>query len=156
MLMLMLMLASAIVILIGALLESSKVERRRKLAEQKRWDQDDDVVMLQSEDQSSSNIKNSNDDLVEYFGTSFRVVDDTAATDELQIEILNPKPKLQFGIKNQKYFSSSMDSSDGLSTTLNEMANQSKKKFLISKLSRLAVTAAKLPSWLLSDTLSSS
>lgn len=29
-------------------------------------------------------------------------------------------------------------------------------KFLISKLSRLAVTAAKLPSWLLSDTLSSS
>ena len=47
--------------------------------------------------------------------------------------VLNPKPKLQFGIKNQKYFSSSMDSSDGLSTTLNEMADQSKKKFVISK-----------------------
>ena len=96
--MLMLMLAFAIVILIGALLESSKVERRRKLAEQEHWDQDDDVVMLQSEDQSSSNIKNSNDDLVEYFGTSFRVVDDTAATDELQIEILNPKPKFQYSV----------------------------------------------------------
>ena len=48
--------------------------------------------------------------------------------------VLKPKPKLQFGIKNQKYFSSSMDSSDGLSTTLNEMSNQSKKKFVISKL----------------------
>ena len=48
--------------------------------------------------------------------------------------VLKPKPKLKFGIKNQKYFSSSMDSSDGLSTTLSEMANQSKKKFVISNL----------------------
>jgi hypothetical protein len=96
---LMLALAFAIVILIGALLESSKVERRRKLAEQEHWDQDDDVVIkLQSEDQSSSNIENSNDDLVEYFGTSFRVVGETAATDELQIEILNPKPKFQYSV----------------------------------------------------------
>ena len=44
----------------------------------------------------------------------------------------NPKPKLSFGLKNKKYFSSSMDSSDGLSTTLNEMSKQSKKKFLIN------------------------
>src|SRR5210317_632567 len=94
-----LMLALAFVILVGALLESSQVEPRRKLAEQEHWDQDDDVVInLQLEDRSSSNIKNSNDDLVEYFGTSFRVVDHTAATDELQIEILNPKPKFQYSV----------------------------------------------------------
>lgn len=46
----------------------------------------------------------------------------------------NPKPKLDFGIKNKKYFTSSMDSSDGLSTTLNEMSKQSKKKFVINKI----------------------
>ena len=43
-----------------------------------------------------------------------------------------PTPRLDFGLKNQKYFSSSMDSSDGLSTTLNEMSRQSKKKFIIN------------------------
>ena len=43
-----------------------------------------------------------------------------------------PTPRLEFGLKNQKYFSSSMDSSDGLSTTLNEMSRQSKKKFIIN------------------------
>jgi len=47
---------------------------------------------------------------------------------------INPKPKLNFGIKNKKYFSSSMDSSDGLSTTLNEMSKQSKKKFVINNI----------------------
>ena len=46
----------------------------------------------------------------------------------------NPKPRLDFGIKNKKYFTSSMDSSDGLSTTLNEMSKQSKKKFVINKI----------------------
>ncbi|EIJ66505.1 thiamine-phosphate kinase [Candidatus Nitrosopumilus salaria BD31] len=46
--------------------------------------------------------------------------------------VINPKPQLKFGLKNKKYFSSSMDSSDGLSTTLNEMSNQSKKKFVIN------------------------
>ena len=45
--------------------------------------------------------------------------------------VINPKPKLDFGLKNKKYFSSSMDSSDGLSTTLNEMSKQSKNKFVI-------------------------
>ncbi len=45
---------------------------------------------------------------------------------------VKPKPRLNFGLKNRKYFSSSMDSSDGLSTTLNEMATQSKKKFIIN------------------------
>ena len=47
--------------------------------------------------------------------------------------ILRPKPKIEFGLKNATYFSSSMDSSDGLSTTLNEMAAQSKKRFIIEK-----------------------
>ena len=48
--------------------------------------------------------------------------------------IIQPKPQLKFGLKNKNYFSSSMDSSDGLSTTLNEMSKQSKKKFVISNL----------------------
>lgn len=48
--------------------------------------------------------------------------------------VFNPSPKLKFGIINQKFFSSSMDSSDGLSTTLNEMSKQSKKKFVLTKL----------------------
>ena len=47
--------------------------------------------------------------------------------------VLKPKPKIEFGIRNAAYFSSSMDSSDGLSTTLNEMAMQSKKRFTIEK-----------------------
>ena len=47
--------------------------------------------------------------------------------------VLRPKPKIEFGLKNATYFSSSMDSSDGLSTTLNEMATQSKKRFVIEK-----------------------
>ena len=48
--------------------------------------------------------------------------------------VIKPKPRLNFGIKNREYFSSSMDSSDGLSTTLNEMAKQSKNKFIITKI----------------------
>jgi thiamine-monophosphate kinase len=48
--------------------------------------------------------------------------------------VTNPKPRLNYGVKNKKYFTSSMDSSDGLSTTLNEMSKQSKKKFIINKI----------------------
>ena len=48
--------------------------------------------------------------------------------------VFNPRPRLEFGLKNKNYFSSSMDSSDGLSTTLNEMSDQSKKRFVINKL----------------------
>lgn len=48
--------------------------------------------------------------------------------------VINPKPRLNFGLKSKKYFSSSMDSSDGLSTTLNEMAKQSKNKFIINNI----------------------
>jgi thiamine-monophosphate kinase len=46
--------------------------------------------------------------------------------------VLNPKPQLNYCLKNKKYFSSSMDSSDGLSTTLNELAKQSNCKFVIN------------------------
>lgn len=46
--------------------------------------------------------------------------------------VIHAKPRVNFGLKNAKYFSSSMDSSDGLSTTLNEMSKQSKKKFVIT------------------------
>jgi len=48
--------------------------------------------------------------------------------------VTSPKPRLNYGLKNKKYFTSAMDSSDGLSTTLNEMSKQSKKKFVINKI----------------------
>ena len=47
---------------------------------------------------------------------------------------LRPKSRLEFGVKGSNYFSSSMDSSDGLSTTLSELSKQSKKKFVITKI----------------------
>lgn len=46
--------------------------------------------------------------------------------------VLLPKPQLKFGILSSKYLNSSMDSSDGLSTTLAEMSDASKKKFIIN------------------------
>ena len=51
--------------------------------------------------------------------------------------VIKPKPRLDFGVKGKKYFSSSMDSSDGLSTTLNEMSRQSKKKMIINNIPAL-------------------
>ncbi len=48
--------------------------------------------------------------------------------------VIKPMPRLDFGLKNKNCFSSSMDSSDGLSTTLNEMAKQSKCKFVINNI----------------------
>ena len=48
--------------------------------------------------------------------------------------VYRPVPRLKFGISNSKFFSSSMDSSDGLSSTLHEMSKQSKKKFVLTKL----------------------
>ena len=47
--------------------------------------------------------------------------------------VLKPKPRMSFGLKSGRYFSSSMDSSDGLSTTLNEMSRQGKKKFVVTE-----------------------
>ena len=46
--------------------------------------------------------------------------------------VVHAKPRVHFGLRNRNYFSSAMDSSDGLSTTLNEMSKQSKKKFVIT------------------------
>lgn len=46
--------------------------------------------------------------------------------------VLLPTPRLEFGLGAAKYFSSSMDSSDGLSVTLYEMSGLSKKKFVIT------------------------
>ena len=45
-----------------------------------------------------------------------------------------PKPRVEFASESINHITSSMDSSDGLSSCLNELAIQSKKKFLISKL----------------------
>jgi thiamine-monophosphate kinase len=46
-------------------------------------------------------------------------------------QVMRPTPRLQFGVYASKYFSSSMDSSDGLAITLNEMSEHSKKRFVI-------------------------
>jgi len=46
--------------------------------------------------------------------------------------VLLPTPRLEFGLRAARYFSSSMDSSDGLSITLYEMSGLSKKKFVIT------------------------
>lgn len=48
--------------------------------------------------------------------------------------IFLPTPRLRFGMLAAKYMTSSMDSSDGLSTTLNEMSKQSKKRFVITQM----------------------
>jgi len=48
--------------------------------------------------------------------------------------VFKPNCRLMFGLKNRNYFSSSMDSSDGLSTTLIEMSSQSKKRFVITRI----------------------
>ncbi len=49
-------------------------------------------------------------------------------------QFFKPKPRLEFGHKSISYTSSSIDSSDGLSSCLIELSNQSKKKFLITKI----------------------
>jgi len=48
--------------------------------------------------------------------------------------VLKPKAHIEFGLESRKYLTSSMDSSDGLSTTLNQMSTQSNKKFIIEKI----------------------
>lgn len=47
---------------------------------------------------------------------------------------LRPKPRLDFALESGRYFSSAMDSSDGLSATLNTMSRQSNKKFHITNI----------------------
>jgi hypothetical protein len=91
-------------IVIGALV-ATKIKHRtsssnsmrgksRQLADTGDWEEDDDVIDLKQPDTTATN-----DDLVQYFGTSFRVVDDGAP--ELQIEIINPKPRYQYSITVQ-------------------------------------------------------
>lgn len=45
-----------------------------------------------------------------------------------------PVARLNFGVRLAKHASSSMDSSDGLAATLNEMARQSRKRFVVEAL----------------------
>ena len=45
---------------------------------------------------------------------------------------LRPKPWIEFSKNGWRWFSSSMDSSDGLGITLNTLAQQNKKKFLVN------------------------
>ncbi|MDE1765764.1 MAG: thiamine-phosphate kinase [Thaumarchaeota archaeon] len=45
-----------------------------------------------------------------------------------------PTPRLEFGLRAARYFTSSMDSSDGLSVTLNDMSRLSKKRFFITRM----------------------
>ena len=59
---------------------------------------------------------------------------DTKFTKKCKQYVNKPTPRLEFGIGISDYISSSMDSSDGLSATLNEMSRQSRKKFVITKL----------------------
>jgi len=70
--------------------KSSTRNIRYLLADDGDWDEDDDV----QEPEDISN--NDDDDLVQYFETSFRVVNDAAP--ELQIEIINPKPRYQYSV----------------------------------------------------------
>ena len=55
-------------------------------------------------------------------------------TRRAKMAFAHPEPKLDFGVENGKYFSSAMDSSDGLAVTLNEMSRQSKRKFVIDNI----------------------
>ena len=48
--------------------------------------------------------------------------------------VYNPKARLEFGLSSKKLMTSSMDSSDGLSTSLIEMSKQSGKRFIITKI----------------------
>jgi thiamine-monophosphate kinase len=59
---------------------------------------------------------------------------DPKFTRKCKQHVNRPTPRLKFGLRIVDYISSSMDSSDGLSTTLNEMSRQSKKKFVITEL----------------------
>ena len=59
---------------------------------------------------------------------------DAKFTKKCKQHVNRPTPRLEFGLGISDYVSSSMDSSDGLSATLNEMSRQSKKKFVITKL----------------------
>ncbi len=90
---------------------------RYLLAADGEWDEDDDDVIDPQQHEESS----TNDDLVQYFGTSFRVVNDTAP--ELQIEIINPKPRYQYSVTIE---------STGMYTGTATLLSQEKGKLIYS------------------------
>jgi thiamine-monophosphate kinase len=59
---------------------------------------------------------------------------DTKFVKKCKKSVFFPTPRLEFGLKAAKYLSSSMDSSDGLSVTLNEMNKLSKKRFFLTRI----------------------
>lgn len=59
---------------------------------------------------------------------------DTQAAKKFKKKVFKPTARLGFGLAVRKYLSSSMDSSDGLSSTIHDISKQSKKKFIITKL----------------------
>lgn len=59
---------------------------------------------------------------------------DAKFTKKCKQYVNKPIPRLEFGLGISHYISSSMDSSDGLAATLNEMSRQSRKRFVITKL----------------------
>ncbi len=59
---------------------------------------------------------------------------DSSSIKKFKDAVFRPRPRLDFGLEAAKYFSSSMDSSDGLSITLDDMSRQSKKRFVITNL----------------------
>ena len=74
-----------------------------------------------------------------YTSSGFKIIMNHYKTDpkfakKSKKQVFMSTPKLKFGLSIAKYLSSSMDSSDGLSTTLNEMSRQSSKKFVITKI----------------------
>jgi len=87
---------------------------RHLLADDGDWDEDDDVVDSQQPEGGSNN-----DDLVQYFATSFRVANEAAP--ELEIEIINPKPRYQYSVTVE---------STGLYTGTATMLSQEKGKLI--------------------------
>ncbi|MDE1862891.1 MAG: thiamine-phosphate kinase [Thaumarchaeota archaeon] len=59
---------------------------------------------------------------------------DPAFAKKCKKSVLYPRPRLEFGLRASRYFTSSMDSSDGLSLTLNDMSRISKKQFIITRI----------------------
>ena len=55
-------------------------------------------------------------------------------TEESKNLFFKPKPRIEFVNRGINHITSSIDSSDGLSSCLNELSRQSKKRFLITKL----------------------
>jgi thiamine-monophosphate kinase len=75
-----------------------------------------------------------------YTSSAFKIIQSQSITTTRKFRtkalssILNPKPNFKFGFSLASFFSSSMDSSDGLSASLYELAQQSNVDFLISNL----------------------